>query len=330
MTRRGGTLRASTWYVGADDRSSTSGPVTLVHSFEPATGVPLGNLVRMSTTGVSYRHRVDLLPGAVASAVSYEATGLPSGSHRGLPSPWITFIVSVDGPVRVSGTVDDGDRFDPDRATSYDVMVAGLHPVAARVEQPPEQQGVQLAVHPLAAQELFGCRAAELLGPGDHGHEVLGTAARELHERVSSESAGDARLDVVQQWLRARVDGEHPSAVRPELWQAWLRAERSGGRCRVGDLADEVLLSPRQLHSLMVAELGLSPKQLLRLFRFHRVIGHLSAGSPGLADVAASSGYADQGHLSREFRQMAGCTPTTWLVEERRNIQDGGYRNRPD
>ncbi len=50
------------------------------------------------------------------------------------------------------------------------------------------------------------------------------------------------------------------------------------GRCRVDDLADEVLLSPRQLRALIVAELGLAPKQLLRLFRFHAVIGRLSAG----------------------------------------------------
>jgi AraC-like DNA-binding protein len=278
----------------------------------------------------SYRHRDGILPGAVASAVAYESRGLPSGSHRGLPSPWITFIVSVDGPVRISGTVDEGDRFDRDRATAYDVLVAGLHPVAARVEQPPEQAGVQLAVHPLVARTIFGCRAAELLGPGDHGHDVLGVAARELHERVAAPRTGDARLDVVQQWLRSRVAGEHRSGVRPELWQAWRRAEASRGRCSVQDLADEVLLSPRQLRSLMVAELGLSPKQLLRLFRFHRVIGQLTAGSPRLADVAVSSGYADQSHLTREFRQMAGCSPTTWRVEERRNIQDGGYRNRPD
>src|ERR1700712_3638471 len=80
----------------------------------------------------SYRHRDGILPGAVASAVAYESRGLPSGSHRGLPSPWITFIVSVDGPVRISGTVDEGDRFDRDRATAYDVLVAGLHPGAAR------------------------------------------------------------------------------------------------------------------------------------------------------------------------------------------------------
>ena len=81
--------------------------------------------------------------------------------------------------------------------------------------------------------------------------------------------------------------------------------------------------------ALMVAELGMSPKELCRLFRFDAVIGRLTSGESSLAEVAAATGYADQSHLTREFHQMVGCSPTTWLAEERRNIQDGGHRNRP-
>ena len=277
-----------------------------------------------------FRHRDDLLPGAVASAVAYESHGIPHGEHRGIPSPWLTFIVSVDGPVRVSGTVTEGDRFDPERATSYDVMLAGLDPVAARVEQPTDQAGVQLSVHPLAARALLGCRASELKGQGDHGLDVLGRAARDLHDRVGSQVTDEGRLDVVQGWVRARAGAAGASGVRPEVWRTWQLAAASHGRCRVEAMAAEVQLSPRQLRTLTVAELGLSPKELCRLFRFDRVIAGLIAGEMTLGDVAADAGYADQSHLNREFAQMTGCTPTAWLAEERRNIQDGGHRNRPD
>ena len=277
-----------------------------------------------------FRHREDVLPGAVVSACAYESSGMPEGDHRGLPSPWITFIVSVDGPVRVSGTVDEGDRFDPAASTSYDVIVAGLHPVAARVEQPAEQRGVQLALHPLAAQALLGCRSAELLGPGDHGHEVLGRAANELHDRVGSRTDPDGWLDEVEKWLRCRAADARRTSVRPEVAAAWQVAQATGGRCRIEELARTVQLSPRQLRTLMIAETGLSPKQLCRQFRFDGVVARLADGDRTLAQIAAENGYADQAHLTREFRQMAGCTPTQWLAEERRNIQDGGHRNRPE
>ena len=277
-----------------------------------------------------FRHREDVLPGAVVSACAYESSGMPEGDHRGLPSPWITFIVSVGGPVRVSGTVEDGERFDPAAATSYDVIVAGLHPVAARVEQPTEQRGVQLALHPLAAQALLGCRSAELLGPGDHGHEVLGRAATELHDRVGSRTDPDGWLDEVEKWLRSRTADARRTSVRREVAAAWQVAQATGGRCRIEDLARTVQLSPRQLRTLMIAETGLSPKQLCRQFRFDGVVARLADGDSTLAQIAAENGYADQAHLTREFRQMAGCTPTQWLAEERRNIQDGGHRNRPE
>ena len=158
---------------------------------------------------------------------------------------------------------------------------------------------------------------------------MLGRVATELHDQVSSRSA-ESRLDMDQQWLRSRREDNRGKPVRPELIRAWRVLQDSGGRCRIEDLAREVALSPRQLRALMVAETGLSPKQLARQFRFDGVISQLADGSSSLAEVAARTGYADQAHLAREFRRMAGCTPTQWLLEERRNIQDGGHRNRPE
>jgi AraC-like DNA-binding protein len=40
-----------------------------------------------------------------------------------------------------------------------------------------------------------------------------------------------------------------------------------------------------------------------------------------LAEFAAESGYYDQAHLAREFRDLAGCPPSVLLAEELRNVQ---------
>jgi AraC-like DNA-binding protein len=49
---------------------------------------------------------------------------------------------------------------------------------------------------------------------------------------------------------------------------------------------------------------------------------------PGLAEVAAACGYFDQAHMSREWRQLAGCSPTTWMAEELPSVQDSGVDTR--
>jgi AraC-like DNA-binding protein len=41
-----------------------------------------------------------------------------------------------------------------------------------------------------------------------------------------------------------------------------------------------------------------------------------------LADLSARFGYADQAHLTREFRAIAGCSPRQWMTEELPNVQD--------
>jgi AraC-like DNA-binding protein len=46
--------------------------------------------------------------------------------------------------------------------------------------------------------------------------------------------------------------------------------------------------------------------------RFRRVAGGLRERRP-LAELAYECGYADQPHLNRDFRELAGTTPTAFI-----------------
>ncbi|MBO1418112.1 helix-turn-helix domain-containing protein, partial [Streptomyces sp. FH025] len=54
------------------------------------------------------------------------------------------------------------------------------------------------------------------------------------------------------------------------------------------------------------------PKTLARILRLQRALGLARAGVP-LADTAARTGYADQSHLAREVRELAGVPVTVLL-----------------
>jgi pimeloyl-ACP methyl ester carboxylesterase len=103
--------------------------------------------------------------------------------------------------------------------------------------------------------------------------------------------------------LGRRLDG-HP-AVDREVAHIWRRTRTSRGRVPVDRLADEVGWSRKRLWSRFRSQLGISPKGAARLVRFDHA-AHLLAA----AGVAAVSGYADQSHLHREGRAIAGLTPT--------------------
>lgn len=64
-----------------------------------------------------------------------------------------------------------------------------------------------------------------------------------------------------------------------------------------------------------------------QLFRFQQAVSGIraavaSARPIDLAGVAATSGYADQSHLTRDFVERLGIPPSRWVGEEFRNLQD--------
>ena len=98
----------------------------------------------------------------------------------------------------------------------------------------------------------------------------------------------------------------------------------AGGSVEIGELAADVGWSRRHLSEKFKAEVGLSPKVAARVLRFERARHLLSMPTrPGLAAVATACGYYDQAHFTREWSELAGCTPTKWIADELPSMQDG-------
>jgi transcriptional regulator GlxA family with amidase domain len=64
-------------------------------------------------------------------------------------------------------------------------------------------------------------------------------------------------------------------------------------------------LSERQLLRRCQLALGYGPKTLARIVRFRAALALARSGTP-FADLAAATGYADQAHLARDVRALAG------------------------
>ena len=69
-------------------------------------------------------------------------------------------------------------------------------------------------------------------------------------------------------------------------------------------------LSERQLRRRFVDAVGYGPKTLARVLRFQRFLA-LAGSGEDLARLAFTAGYADQAHLTRETRRLAGRTPSS-------------------
>lgn len=270
------------------------------------------------------------LGGMVASATGYRSRDATPQLHRGLPSPYLTLIFSLDGPVVSGETPAHARGHDAYRA---EIVLGGLHQRPAYVLQPSHEEGVQLAVHPLAARALLGLPAGELTELAGDGAAVLGARATEIQEQLGEQRSWAERFATLTGYLRRRAeDASRHTEVRPELAEAWRWMAWHRGAGSLDGMARHVALSRRQLTTLFRREVGTTPKQISRLMRFERarrdVAEAVSGGAPpDLTGIAARCGYYDHSHLVRDFRQYTGLSPSGWIVEERRNIQAGGHRN---
>jgi methylphosphotriester-DNA--protein-cysteine methyltransferase len=95
----------------------------------------------------------------------------------------------------------------------------------------------------------------------------------------------------------------------------------------VAAVADELGITGRHLRRLLLEHTGVGPKAVQRVGRFQRFLQVADAAYPSstLADLAADAGYADQAHLAREVRDLAGLAPSALLRERSvRPVQPAG------
>jgi AraC-like DNA-binding protein len=87
---------------------------------------------------------------------------------------------------------------------------------------------------------------------------------------------------------------------------------------RVDQVAAVGGLSVRSLQRLFAGYVGLSPKAVLARYRLQDAAAAIDAGEvDDLAGLAASLGWFDQAHFSRDFRAVVGVTPSAYLQRAR-------------
>jgi AraC-like DNA-binding protein len=197
-------------------------------------------------------------------------------------------------------------------ATRQRSFVAGLHDGFVFNEHGGRQTGVQVDLTPLGAYRVLGVPPSEFAN-GVVPLDALGSRAlAELADRLASAADWPARFDLLDRaFLRWAAEGPQPDTA--VSW-AWGQLRRAHGQVAVKVLADEIGWSHRHFVARFRHHIGLAPKPTARVLRFQRAVELLTADdSTTISDVAASCGYADHSHLVRDFRDLAGCTPSALL-----------------
>jgi len=105
-----------------------------------------------------------------------------------------------------------------------------------------------------------------------------------------------------------------PSPVYTDLLDLMADMQHNRTLLRVEQVAATAGLTVRALQRLFSRYIGVGPKAVLARYRLHDALTSMDSGQvDDLADLAASMGWFDQAHFSRDFRREVGVTPSSYL-----------------
>lgn len=251
------------------------------------------------------------LAGVVLDYTGYRERSAAPMRRRELPWPGVVLIFDF-GPI-LRFLDPDGGRLVGRHPGGF---LAGLHDATVLTETVGAQSGLHVNLTPLGARRLLGLPMADLANRVVGVDEAFGPAGRRLAERLGNASGWAERFDILDAAIRRRLAETDP--VPGIAAAGWRRLEASGGRIAIGDLAAGLDCSRKHLIAVFREHLGLPPKTVARVLRFHRAIALYDQGlCTGWADVAYACGYTDQAHFVNDFRHFAGVPPTAFLAQRR-------------
>jgi AraC-like DNA-binding protein len=172
-------------------------------------------------------------------------------------------------------------------------------PCHIRQSGPLRLRGIRL--RPAASIRLFGPDLAALRDSACSVRELL----PDLGDLPATEDASTALERALVQLIgRCRDRSDDRVAV------AMSRIISANGQINLSTLARDLAVSTRQLDRWFDRYLGMPPKRFCRIARFREAWRLGVTSSESWASIAAHCGYSDQAHLCREFRELAGQSPS--------------------
>jgi AraC-like DNA-binding protein len=211
---------------------------------------------------------------------------------------WHTAGDESDGRVLPDGCVDllwaDGE-----------LMIAGPDTRAYSVTSRPGAVFAGVRFAPGCGPAVLGVRADDVRDTRVALADVAPTATvRRLTDRVALAREPASELErIAAEW--------HAAARAPDpAIKGIVSGLRAGAT--VASTATAVGLNERGMHRRCLPAFGYGPKTLARILRLQRALGLARSGMP-FATVAITAGYADQAHLARDVKGLAGV-PLSVLV----------------
>ena len=161
---------------------------------------------------------------------------------------------------------------------------------------------------PYGASAVFGIQADELM---DQSIDISLIRKNEFNIRDQLIEFDETlkQVELLNEFFLSKIKIFHP--IHKPTERAVHLISKSGGSISVSTLAETLGLTRRHLSRSFATNVGLSPKEFLRIERFRAVLKVIDSAKtqPDWSNLALEYGFYDQAHFVGEFSRIMGTSP---------------------
>ena len=166
--------------------------------------------------------------------------------------------------------------------------------------------------YPYALRSLFNVSGVELTDDHVDLHFLKAAAGFSLQEKLLNAPALKDRLEEMTAFIQKLM--ERKTADDRKIVFATTEILKNNGLRQLTDIRQELNVSERTFQRLFELNVGISPKMYRRICQFDAAFQALNLNpNAKLSDIAYQSGFADQSHFIRVFKEFTGLTPSQYL-----------------
>lgn len=167
---------------------------------------------------------------------------------------------------------------------------------------------IGVEINAIGAYRFFHLRLKDIKNQLHYLTDILGKIAREIELRIAESQSIDEKINFIQQFLLSLFTRKEEDRLFEYCIQ---RIMSKSGSIKIGELEKETGYSSRWLNMKFEEKLGISPKNLGSLMRFHQYYHALILNSVDFFNEKKFfNDYHDESHFIKDFKRFTGLPPS--------------------
>lgn len=240
---------------------------------------------------------------------TYDHPNVDCFTYRPIPIGTIVLYIHCNAPVKINDAKSD-------IYYEQSTFIVGIHKIENIVNVQPTGRGEMIAVafKPGGFAKLFNLSANKVQNTIVAVNKYLNSELLNNIKQVKLQKTPNDRINKTISFLKLMLKNSSFKTRKNHL-NIIDKIQIKNGCVVLKKLCDEMNINLRAVERSFHLNIGISPKEYIRIIRFNNVLSALYNGSfKNWHELIYNFGYYDQSHFIHDFKTVTGFTPNNFMI----------------